>query len=113
MRIDAFFFEIGRNSQEAGFKVRDLQRVDSPQVQADAGLLLDGFDVAVMGFVAPSLIQEWGLSRAAFGPVMSAGMVGLAIGALTQTERPAPPRQRIAIALRGACRVTQGILKLR
>ena len=46
-------------------------------------VLFDGFDVAVMGFVAPSLIQEWGLTRAAFGPVMSAGMVGLAIGALT------------------------------
>ncbi|WP_437883088.1 MFS transporter [Pseudomonas sp. LRF_L74] len=46
-------------------------------------VLFDGFDVAVMGFIAPSLMQEWGLSRAAFGPVMSAGMVGLAIGALT------------------------------
>jgi AAHS family 4-hydroxybenzoate transporter-like MFS transporter len=46
-------------------------------------VLFDGFDVAVMGFVAPSLIQDWGLSKAAFGPVMSAGMVGLAIGALT------------------------------
>ena len=46
-------------------------------------VLFDGFDVAVMGFIAPSLIQEWGLSKAAFGPVMSAGMVGLAIGALT------------------------------
>ena len=46
-------------------------------------VLFDGFDVAVMGFIAPSLIQDWGLSKAAFGPVMSAGMVGLAIGALT------------------------------
>ena len=46
-------------------------------------VLFDGFDVAVMGFIAPSLMQEWGLSRAAFGPVMSAGMIGLAIGALT------------------------------
>ena len=45
-------------------------------------VLFDGFDVAVMGFIAPSLMQEWGLSKAAFGPVMSAGMVGLAIGAL-------------------------------
>lgn len=45
-------------------------------------VVFDGFDVAVMGFIAPSLMQEWGLSRAAFGPVMSAGMVGLAIGAL-------------------------------
>lgn len=46
-------------------------------------VMFDGFDVAVMGFIAPSLMQEWGLSRAAFGPVMSAGMIGLAIGALT------------------------------
>lgn len=46
-------------------------------------VLFDGFDVAVMGFIAPSLIQEWGLSKAAFGPVMGAGMVGLAMGALT------------------------------
>ncbi|RKS24900.1 AAHS family 4-hydroxybenzoate transporter-like MFS transporter [Pseudomonas sp. WPR_5_2] len=46
-------------------------------------VLFDGLDVAVMGFIAPSLIQDWGLSKAAFGPVMSAGMVGLAIGALT------------------------------
>jgi AAHS family 4-hydroxybenzoate transporter-like MFS transporter len=45
-------------------------------------VVFDGFDVAVMGFIAPSLMQEWDLSRAAFGPVMSAGMVGLAIGAL-------------------------------
>ncbi|WDY56256.1 MFS transporter [Pseudomonas sp. PSKL.D1] len=46
-------------------------------------VLFDGFDVAVMGFIAPSLMQDWGLSRAVFGPVMSAGMVGLALGALT------------------------------
>ncbi|MFJ2983218.1 MULTISPECIES: MFS transporter [unclassified Pseudomonas] len=45
-------------------------------------VLFDGFDVAVMGFIAPSLMQDWGLSRTAFGPVMSAGMVGLAIGAI-------------------------------
>ncbi|MDH0301708.1 MULTISPECIES: aromatic acid/H+ symport family MFS transporter [unclassified Pseudomonas] len=46
-------------------------------------VLFDGFDVAVMGFIAPSLMQDWGLSRTAFGPVMSAGMIGLAVGALT------------------------------
>jgi MFS transporter, AAHS family, 4-hydroxybenzoate transporter len=43
---------------------------------------LDGLDTAVMGFVAPVVMKEWGISRAAFGPVMSAAMVGLAIGAL-------------------------------
>ncbi|SFA87907.1 MFS transporter [Azotobacter beijerinckii] len=45
-------------------------------------VLFDGMDVAVMGFIAPSLMQDWQLSKAAFGPVMSATMVGLAMGAL-------------------------------
>lgn len=43
---------------------------------------LDGLDTAIMGFVAPALVHEWNITRAAFGPVMSAAMVGLAIGAL-------------------------------
>lgn len=42
----------------------------------------DGMDVAIMGFLAPKIIGEWGLSRAAFGVVMSAAPFGLAIGAL-------------------------------
>jgi AAHS family 4-hydroxybenzoate transporter-like MFS transporter len=42
----------------------------------------DGMDVAIMGFLAPDIIKEWGLSRAAFGVVMSAAPFGLAIGAL-------------------------------
>jgi len=43
---------------------------------------LDGLDTAIMGFVAPSLVHDWHITRAAFGPVMSAAMIGLAIGAL-------------------------------
>lgn len=27
----------------------------------------DGMDVAIMGFVAPSILEEWGISRPAFG----------------------------------------------
>ncbi|MEX8520116.1 MAG: MFS transporter [Leptothrix sp. (in: b-proteobacteria)] len=42
----------------------------------------DGMDVAIMGFVAPPIIQEWGISRAAFGMVMSAAPIGLVFGAL-------------------------------
>jgi AAHS family 4-hydroxybenzoate transporter-like MFS transporter len=30
----------------------------------------DGMDVAIMGFVAPSIIHDWGISRPAFGLVM-------------------------------------------
>ena len=42
----------------------------------------DGMDVAIMGFLAPDIIREWGISRAAFGVVMSAAPIGLAVGAL-------------------------------
>lgn len=43
---------------------------------------VDGMDVAIMGFLAPSILQEWGASRASFGMVMSAAPFGLVIGAL-------------------------------
>jgi MFS transporter, AAHS family, 4-hydroxybenzoate transporter len=42
----------------------------------------DGMDVAIMGFLAPAITKEWGISKAAFGAVMSAAPIGLAIGAL-------------------------------
>ncbi|RAI64835.1 aromatic acid/H+ symport family MFS transporter [Pseudomonas fluorescens] len=44
---------------------------------------VDGLDTAAMGFVAPSLIAEWGVTRAELAPVMGAALFGLAIGALT------------------------------
>lgn len=43
---------------------------------------VDGMDVAIMGFVAPSIIADLGISRPAFGAVMGAAPIGLAIGAL-------------------------------
>jgi AAHS family 4-hydroxybenzoate transporter-like MFS transporter len=42
----------------------------------------DGMDVAIMGFIAPAIIHDWGISRPAFGLVMSAAPLGLVIGAL-------------------------------
>lgn len=45
-------------------------------------VLLDGFDTAAIGFIAPSLIIEWGVSRQALAPVLSAALFGLASGAL-------------------------------
>ena len=44
-------------------------------------LLIDGYDVQVMAFAAPSLLKTWHLQRAAFAPVFSAGLVGIAFGA--------------------------------
>ncbi|MEP6505382.1 MAG: MFS transporter [Betaproteobacteria bacterium] len=46
-------------------------------------VLLDGFDTAAIGFIAPSLIKEWGVTRPALGPVLSAALFGLAAGALS------------------------------
>src|SRR5688572_33396192 len=48
-------------------------------------LLMDGFDVQVMGFVAPALTEDWGLARADLTPVFSAGNLGILIGALIFT----------------------------
>jgi MFS transporter, AAHS family, 4-hydroxybenzoate transporter len=45
-------------------------------------VLADGMDVAIMGFIAPSITGEWGVSRAAFGFVMGAAPIGLALGAV-------------------------------
>lgn len=45
-------------------------------------VLLDGFDTAAIGFIAPSLIREWGVARPALAPVLSAALFGLAAGAL-------------------------------
>src|SRR5271157_110611 len=45
-------------------------------------VLLDGFDTAAIGFIAPSLIKEWGVTRPELGPVLSAALFGLAVGAI-------------------------------
>src|ERR1035437_2962756 len=45
-------------------------------------VLLDGFDTAAIGFIAPSLVTEWGVPLPALAPVLSAALFGLAAGAL-------------------------------
>ena len=47
-----------------------------------AVLFPDGFDTQAIGYVAPALAREWGLTKGALGPVFSAGLFGLMIGAL-------------------------------
>ncbi|MFZ6648760.1 MFS transporter [Undibacterium sp. TJN25] len=44
-------------------------------------MVVDGFDLQAIGYVAPSLIKAWQLSRASFGIAFSAGLVGMMIGA--------------------------------
>jgi len=45
-------------------------------------VLFDGFDTGAIGYIAPSLITEWGVARPALAPVLSAALFGLAAGAL-------------------------------
>jgi AAHS family 4-hydroxybenzoate transporter-like MFS transporter len=58
-----------------GFQIRLL-------LTCAAVLFLDGFDTQAIGYVAPALAREWGLTKGALGPVFSAGLFGLMIGAL-------------------------------
>src|SRR3954466_2225718 len=44
-------------------------------------VLLDGFDTAAIGYIAPSLLTEWSVPRPALAPVLSAALFGLAFGA--------------------------------
>ena len=46
-------------------------------------VLLDGFDTAAIGYIAPSLVSEWGIERSALGPVLSAALFGLVVGSLS------------------------------
>jgi AAHS family 4-hydroxybenzoate transporter-like MFS transporter len=47
-----------------------------------AVIALDGFDIAIMGFIAPVLKQEWGVSNHELGFVISTALIGLALGAM-------------------------------
>ena len=43
--------------------------------------LVDGIDVVAMSVTAPSLASDWNLERLALGPLFSAALVGMALGA--------------------------------
>ena len=48
-------------------------------------IALDGFDIAIMGFIAPTLKLEWGVSNHQLGLVISAALIGLALVLLAGT----------------------------
>ena len=49
-------------------------------VVALLALVVEGYDVLVMSFAAPSLMNTWHLPRGAFGPVLSAALFGIVFG---------------------------------
>src|ERR1700722_12898787 len=45
------------------------------------GTFVDGYDLQVTGFAAPSLMKALDLTRAQLPPILSAGLLGILIGA--------------------------------
>jgi AAHS family 4-hydroxybenzoate transporter-like MFS transporter len=45
-------------------------------------MVLDGFDVQLIGFAAPALIADYGISRSALGPALAASVIGMSFGAV-------------------------------
>src|SRR5580693_7378902 len=44
-------------------------------------MMADGFDLLNASIAGPALIKQWGIDRAALGPVFSASLVGFFVGA--------------------------------
>ena len=44
--------------------------------------MLDGFDVLVMAFTAPSIAADWAIPNSSLGILLSAGLIGMAAGSL-------------------------------
>ena len=67
-------------------EIIDQQPLSSVQVLAISlcglVLLLDGFDTQCIGFLAPSISQTLAIPLKSFGPVFSAGLVGLMVAAM-------------------------------
>src|SRR6516165_4559324 len=45
-------------------------------------LIMDGFDVQAIGFVAPALRQDWKISSEVLGWVLSAALIGVLFGSI-------------------------------
>lgn len=48
-------------------------------------LIMDGFDVQVIGFLAPEISRDWQLTSASLAPVFAAGNFGVLLGAMVFT----------------------------
>jgi MFS transporter, AAHS family, 4-hydroxybenzoate transporter len=45
-------------------------------------LIMDGFDVQALGYLAPAIIQDWHIPMAQMGPALSAALVGILVGSI-------------------------------
>ena len=60
-------------------------------------VMLDGFDTAAIGFIAPDIRTHWQLSAGDLAPLFGAGLLGLTAGALLS-----PPSCPIALVVNGS-----------
>ena len=44
-------------------------------------IIFDGMDIQMMGFAIPAIAKEWGVTKAAFAPILGLGLLGVALGA--------------------------------
>lgn len=44
-------------------------------------MVFDGFDIQAIAFAAPALLPEFGITRPQLGPILAAGLLGMALGA--------------------------------
>ncbi len=51
-------------------------------------IALDGFDIAIMGFIAPELKADWAIANRELGLIISAALVGLALGRCSRGRCP-------------------------
>jgi MFS transporter, AAHS family, 4-hydroxybenzoate transporter len=66
-----------------------------------AVIMADGFDLQMIGYVAPEIARSWSLPMAAFGPALGAALAGSIAGALLAgpTTRRIGPRATLELAL--------------
>jgi AAHS family 4-hydroxybenzoate transporter-like MFS transporter len=51
-------------------------------VMIGCSVVMDGFDVQIMGFVAPAIVRAWGIGPAELGPIFAAGLLGMLAGSI-------------------------------
>jgi len=91
----------------------DARPIGRPQIVIAAvgalALLCEGFDLQIISYVMPRIVQEWGIERARQGTILSAGYGGMLIGFLAL----APLASRIgAKRLAVYCLLAMGALNL-
>lgn len=47
---------------------------------AAMAIIIDGFDIQILGFAIPSLMRDWHVARSAFAPILALGLAGMSVG---------------------------------